>query len=305
MKYLTFPAPYDSEKCTGFHALQAPHFWMSAFLGARKRPVVFHGRREIPEPCQGWCGMRRRRANSPQHPGLGEAILALGTCWRPHGPQDGETVPSFLQPTMKSCDMKWRLSMWKSPDSYWKKKNKRKKKPTKPLICCHMPSLALLQFVCDFWAALPVAGAGISHFVLKHTLKDVLSLFSHCLSSLYLMQLIFIHPYFTGKGKTPKNSLVLHRRECFKKPQTTKPQTPHPASVPLSLPQVEILEPCNIKAVWAPVSIECLHEMNLTEICFYITRRTILDKSHLSPFCKWLWSHSPMLDLHGLKLATM
>lgn len=173
-----------------------------------------------------------------------------------------------------------------------------------------MPSLALLQFVCDFWAALPMAGAGISHFVLKYKLKDVLSLFSHRLSSLYLIQLIFIHPYFTGKGKRPKNSLVLHRRECFKKPQTTKPQPPppHPASVPPSLlPSGADFGTCNINlAVWAPVSMECFHERNLTEIFFSITRRTTLDKSHLSPICQWLWwSHSPALGLHGLKLGTM
>lgn len=153
----------------------------------------------------------------------------------------------------------------------------------------------------------PPCGWGRHQPFCKHKLKDVLSLFSHLLSSLYLVQLIFIHPYFTGKGKTPKNSLALHLRECFKKTQTTKPQLPHPASVPHSLPPSGWdFGTCNINlAVWAPVSMECLHERNLTEI-FSITRRTTLDKSHLSPVCQCLcWSHSPALGLHGLKLVTM
>lgn len=126
MKYLTFLAPSHSKKnhcnqgkCEIFDIprtlSQQEMHWVSCPAGtslpsvrvppARKRPVVVHRRREIPEPCQGRCGMRRRRANSPQHPGLGEAILAPGTCWQPQGHQDGATVPSFSQPTVKSCEI--------------------------------------------------------------------------------------------------------------------------------------------------------------------------------------------------------
>lgn len=247
MKYLTFPVPCHSQKCSGFRVLRAPHpECPRSSENGRARGVSGEGKclgRAVPRlvwdeeeersPQQPGLGRAKAGADeeeerSPQQPGLGQARLARSL---PPAPRawDGAAVP-----IVKSCEMKWRLSLWKSPDSH------RKKEKQKISLLPHAwlgPVTIYTRFLSSppcgrgrhqpFYALIQIKGCLI--FVFPSSVLSTADIYTS------------LHYYKKGK-KLPRIHLY-----CIEENVLKKPQPPHPASVPPSLPQVEILGPCNIK----------------------------------------------------------
>lgn len=200
-----FPPPSCSQKCVGFHVLQAARSHPSCVSQSKATTSgVSQEKRKHPSGDKdhaGWEGEEQTALSTQSWERLSlgpDMPAARGTSsW-----SDSDIFPAA------DSEEPWDEMETHLLEESWFTLKKTERKPN---LVPHMQPGPVVTYVW-FLSSPPHGWRGIRHFVLRHKLKDVLSLFSHHLSSLCRIQPTFTHPYFIAKGRAPKNSSALHQR---------------------------------------------------------------------------------------------